>query len=194
MKHVPNTLSVVRIVLTPVVLVLLLSQTYRWQVLAVILFAVAAVSDWLDGKLARTYKARSRLGKFLDPLADKILVLTTFLALPVLVPTVVPWWAVALIALRDVVVTGLRTWTENRGQSFPTLQVARMKTLTQLLFLGFMLMLIVAAKAPGESGEAARSFLYGPIPYAVLMVVVAFTVYTGVVYVSRFPRINRPAA
>lgn len=194
MKHLPNTLSVVRIALTPIVLVLLLTRSYQWQVLALILFALAALSDWLDGKLARTYQARSRLGQFLDPLADKVLVLSTFAVLPFLVPTVVPWWTVVLIALRDVVVTGLRTWSESHGDSLPTLQVARAKTLGQLIFLGFVLTLIVGARAPGPAGEAAERFLHGPVPYTALLIVVAFTVYTGVLYVVRFPRINRPAA
>lgn len=194
MKHIPNTLSVVRIVLTPVVLVLLLTRTYQWQVLALILFTLAALSDWLDGKLARTYHVSSRLGKYLDPLADKVLVLSTFAVLPVLVPEVIPWWAVALVALRDVVVTGLRTWTASNGESFPTYRVARAKTLGQLLFLGFMLVLVVGARAPGYPGAAAREFLYGPVPYTALLLVVAFTVYTGALYVAHFPRINRPAA
>ncbi|HET6567433.1 MAG TPA: CDP-diacylglycerol--glycerol-3-phosphate 3-phosphatidyltransferase [Rhodothermales bacterium] len=185
MRYLPNVLTITRIVITPLMLVLLMSNTLVGQVWAFVLFVIAAVSDYLDGKLARSYKARSRLGQFLDPLADKVLVLGTFAALAYLIPAVIPWWAVALIALRDLTVTVLRTWAESRGRSIRTLKIAKSKTVVQLVYLIIVLLLLAGAKAPGSVGRLAARLLHSPIPFVVLLGVVAFTVITGILYLLR---------
>lgn len=185
MKFVPNAITITRILVTPVLLVLLLSDTLLGQVWALGLFIFAAISDYLDGKLARSLQVGSRLGQFLDPFADKILVLGTFVALIVLIPEVVPWWGVVLIALRDVGVTGLRTWAESHGRSLRTLPSARYKTAVQLVFLIAVLVLLVAEKIPGELGQQAVWLLRSDIPFVIFLFVVAFTVVTGILYALR---------
>jgi CDP-diacylglycerol--glycerol-3-phosphate 3-phosphatidyltransferase len=185
MRHVPNVLTITRILLTPVLLVLLLSNTMVGQAWAFVLFVIAAVSDYLDGRIARSYKVRSRLGQFLDPFADKVLVLGTFAALVYLIPDVIPWWAVVLIALRDLTVTFLRTRAEAKGRSIPTLNIARAKTLVQLIFLIAILLLLALAKAPGSLGRAAAVLLGSPVPFILLLGVVAFTLVTGGAYLLR---------
>ncbi len=182
MKNVPNALTISRIVLTPILLVLLFSGTLLGQVGALVLFILAALSDYLDGKLARSYGVRSRLGQFLDPFADKVLVLGTFIALSVMLPALVPWWAVALIALRDVAVTGLRMWVEAQGRTLRTIPMAKAKTSLQLVFLIGMLVLLAAQRLPGRLAELADGVLASAIPFVVLMVVVVVTVFTGVWY------------
>lgn len=187
MKHVPNTLTIIRIVVTPVLLVLLLSGTFVGQLSALILFVLAAISDYLDGKLARVYKVGSRLGQFLDPFADKVLVLGTFAVLAYLLPTQVPWWGVALIALRDAGVTWLRSWAEARNRSLRTLGVAKAKTAVQLTFLITLLVFLAAEKMPGPAvvREVAAWVLNSPIVFVAMMLVVLFTLYTGVVYLFK---------
>ena len=185
MRYVPNVLTISRIVLTPVLLVLLMSDTLIGQIWALGLFIVAAASDYLDGKLARVFKVHSRLGQFLDPFADKVLVLGMFVALAFLIPHAVPWWAVVLIALRDVMVTGLRTWTESRGRTLRTLPIAKTKTTVQLVYLIAALVLLVAAKLPGSLGRSASWILQSSIPFYVLLGVVLFTLGTGALYFVR---------
>lgn len=185
MKNVPNALTIARIIVTPVMLVLLLSDALLALVGAFGLFVLAAISDYLDGKIARSYKARSRLGQFLDPFADKVLVLGTFVALIFVVPDIVTWWAVALIAVRDLTVTLLRMWLEARGHSLRTLPIAKAKTAVQITFLIFMILLLIGSKLSGATGAFARQVLDGPIPFIALMGVVAFTVITGGVYLMR---------
>ncbi len=182
MRHVPNVLTITRILLTPVLLVLLMADTLIGQAWAFVLFVIAAISDYLDGKIARSYKVRSRLGQFLDPFADKVLVLGTFAALAYLVPSVIPWWTVVLIALRDLMVTYLRTRAEARGKSIRTLGIARAKTLVQLIFLIAILLLLVLAKMPGELGRLASLLLESPVPFMLLLGVVVFTLITGAAY------------
>ena len=182
MKHVPNTLTILRIVVTPVLIFLLFSKFTLGPFWALVLFVLASISDYLDGKLARIFGLHSRLGRFLDPFADKVLVLGTFTALSVLLPGAVPWWAVALIALRDISVTGLRIWTEAKGKSLKTIPMAKTKTTFQLIYLIGMLLLLAVSKIPGEIGDIAHHFAIGIIPFVLLMFVVLLTVSTGVYY------------
>jgi len=184
MKHVPNTLTIGRIVLTPVFVYLMLKGTFVSQLIAVIIFCVAAISDLMDGKIARKHGITSRLGKFLDPLADKILVLSALCILPILLPGVIPWWAVLLIAARDIIITAKRMWAESKDLSIPTLPMAKTKTAVQLTFVISVLVFIVATKTPvlPELGRLADWLLYSPFTFIFLLVVVGLTLYTGFLY------------
>lgn len=181
MKHVPNTLTVLRIALAPVVVALLFGESALAAVLALALFVLAALTDWLDGKLAREFRVRSRLGQFLDPLADKVLVLGTFVALAIKMPAQVPLWAVAVIALRDVGVTLLRTRREAKGKSLRTSHFAKAKTAVQLSFLIGVLALRAVAALPG--GEGASGLLGSGLIFFLFLGVVLLTVLTGLAYV-----------
>ncbi len=185
MKYVPNALTIGRIVVTPILLALLFWDTLAGQGGALVLFILAAISDYFDGKLARSLGARSRLGQFLDPMADKVLVLGTFTALAFLIPQVVPWWAVALIALRDVVVTALRMWAESKGRTLRTIPMAKTKTTLQLVFLISILVMLTAQHLPGILAEIAVWVLQSVIPFILLMAVVALTLYTGLWYLFK---------
>jgi CDP-diacylglycerol--glycerol-3-phosphate 3-phosphatidyltransferase len=182
-RHIPNALTVARILLTPLVLMLCTIPTLAAQGSALALFVFASASDYYDGVLARRMKARSRLGQFLDPLADKILVLGLFGMLAVQEPQIVPWWAVGLIALRDGLVTGLRSWTEAQGRTLRTFRAAKAKTLSQLAFLFGMLVLRAVEHLPPPVAGGARWLLRdsGLVDLA-LMAVVAVTLATGALY------------
>lgn len=199
MKHLPNVLTIGRIVVTPVFLVLLLGGTFVGQLVAAVLFILAAISDWLDGKVARHYGVGSRLGQFLDPLADKVLVLGAFFAFLFLPEDADGnrlaanwwWWAVGLIALRDVAVTALRAWAERRGQSIQTRYAAKVKTAAQLTFLIATLVFLVVSKLArfggwvGDLGALAAWILYGPVTAVLLLVTVVLTLWTGAQYFTR---------
>jgi len=181
LRSIPNALTVARILLTPLLLVLLVTPTFWARLGALTLFMIASISDYLDGVIARRMEAHSQVGKFLDPIADKILVLGTFITLSALYPQLVPWWAVLIIALRDVLVTALRSWAASRGESLRTLPVAKWKTAAQLLFL--FLMLVALTLTHGGTPDGAQWVLDSPIPFILLMAVVGFTLYTGALYV-----------
>lgn len=199
MQHVPNALSLARILLTPVFFVALLSGTFAGQAVALAVFVVGAISDWLDGQLARRYDVKSRLGQFLDPLADKVLVLGAFVALMFLPPDAsgqtlqATWWwlPIGLIALRDGAVTALRSRAERRGRSLRTAHAAKIKTAVQLTFLIALLVFIVAGHlAPlggvaGAVGRVALAVLHGPVPDVLLVVTAGLTVWTGALYFRR---------
>lgn len=189
MKHLPNSLTIARILLTPVFLVLILVDTFVAQLLALGVFVVAAVSDWLDGMVARRYDADTQLGRYLDPFADKVLVLSAFVVLPFLLPSVIPWWAVIVIAVRDVMITGLRIVASVRDRPLRTLPLAKTKTATQLTFLIVVLGLLVVSKFPNahEINRFASEVLQGNFVFLFLVVVVILTAVTGIMYFIRRP-------
>ncbi|MEF8817401.1 MAG: CDP-diacylglycerol--glycerol-3-phosphate 3-phosphatidyltransferase [Salinibacter sp.] len=184
LRYIPNLLTVGRILVTPLLLLLLSIPSRAGQMSAVVLFVLASLTDYYDGVLARRFGVRSRLGQYLDPLADKVLILGTFIALAMEAPDLVPWWAVVAIALRDLVVTGLRSWAEAYGQTLHTYRVAKGKTMLQTAFLFGVLMLRAATHFSPPLRDGARWVLYDSgVPGLALTVVVGFTVATGALYV-----------
>jgi len=182
MKHVPNVLSVARIAVTPLLLFLLFSGTFVGYVWALFLFVIGAISDYFDGEIARKYGVGTSFGKYLDPLADKILVLGTFVSLIFILPDLVPVWAIGLIAVRDVAVTALRSWLRRKGGELRTSRAAKIKTTVQLTYLILTLTLLAASKLPGTLGELVGSVLESDIMYWMLVGVTLVTVITGVMY------------
>jgi len=199
MKHVPNALTIGRIIVTPIFFVLLLAGGFTSQLIALALFVIAAISDYWDGKIARKYGVGSRFGQFLDPLADKVLVLGAFVAFLFLPPDSLgrvlkePWWwiAVAVIALRDLAVTLLRVWAERAGFSIQTRYAAKVKTAVQLTFLIAVQVFLVASKLtrfegwPAEVGRFAGAALYSPATSILLIITALLTVWTGALYFIR---------
>ncbi|NNF04621.1 MAG: CDP-alcohol phosphatidyltransferase family protein [Rhodothermales bacterium] len=187
MKHVPNALSAIRIVVTPILIWLLSVGGFAAYAWALTLFVLASISDWLDGRLARRFRAKTRIGQFLDPFADKVLVLGTFITLSVLMPERIAWMAVALLALRDLAVTGLRSWMESKGRSLTTRGSAKLKTAAQLTFLITLLTALAVSEGgatfigPGLA-DFARAALDSAALIWVLWIVVGVTLITGFQY------------
>ena len=193
MKHVPNALTIGRIVVTPICLWLLLTGGFWGHLVGAALFILAAITDYWDGKLARKYGVGSRMGQFLDPLADKVLVLGAFIVLPFVEPlgAWMPWWAIGLIAARDLAVTALRSYYEKRDRPLKTLTAAKWKTAWQLTFLITVQVFLVFTYARALDGAAGAfgRFIYdvldGPFTLVFLLLTTAATLYTGALYFVR---------
>jgi CDP-diacylglycerol--glycerol-3-phosphate 3-phosphatidyltransferase len=128
--NLPNTITIARIVMVPFFLVLAYGDSSAAAVGAFTVFLVASLSDSLDGYLARKHGKISRMGQFLDPLADKLLVGA---ALVVLVDTRgFPLWAALLIGLREIAVQILRTSIVSGGGTLPASNIAKAKTVVQI--------------------------------------------------------------
>ncbi len=136
--NLPNLLTLARIAAVPLVLVLLLSDSRESGVWAAAIFGLAAVTDFIDGWLARKWGVVTVLGKFLDPLADKLIVMV---ALIMLIPLDrVPAWAVFLILGREMVVTGLRSIASSEGIVIDASELGKYKTIYQMVAIpGLML-------------------------------------------------------
>lgn len=143
LSKIPNILTVLRIFLTPVFAFFFLQKTPNSDICAAIFFFLAASTDWYDGYLARRINQTTRLGQFLDPIADKILVLTA-LALFAF-KGYVYWWMINIIILRDLLVTSLRLYALQHGKSIITSSFAKWKTFIQM---GFVFALIIYLNIP----------------------------------------------
>ncbi len=144
--NLPNILTLLRIAVIPVVVALFFfdSPTIRWTACA--LFTLAGITDFFDGYLARREKLVSRLGRFLDPIADKLLVASVLLMI-VAFDRVGPWsyLPALVILLREIMVSGLREFLAELRVSVPVTKLAKAKTTVQMVALGF---LIVGSAAP----------------------------------------------
>lgn len=136
--NLPNTLSIVRIAAVPVVIVLLISPGRRLSVIAALFFVLVCITDWLDGYFARSRGDVTSFGKFLDPLADKLLINTSFI---MLIPLGrVPAWVVALIVAREIAVTGLRAVATHTGVVIAAGSLGKYKTVIQIVCLVALLL------------------------------------------------------
>lgn len=131
--NVPNTITLSRLVLTAVFIIFMAWESTWSHVTALILFIVAAASDFVDGWLARKMNLVTPLGKLLDPLADKILVCAAFVL--VTAEGICPVWITALIIGREFLVTGLRQIAIEAGQVLAADNLGKWKTTFQLTYL-----------------------------------------------------------
>ena len=128
--NVPNLLTVIRILLVPVIVVALLEETPNADMLAAIVFAVAAFTDGLDGYIARSRGSVTTFGKLMDPLADKLLIIASLVSL-VSLGRVAAWVAMVIIA-REFAVTALRMLAVEQGVVIPASWLGKLKTITQV--------------------------------------------------------------
>lgn len=139
---VPNVISLVRLVLVPVFAVLIAVGNDGW---ALVVLAVSGASDWLDGVLARRLGQVSKLGQMLDPATDRLFILVTLLGLAW--RDLVPWWLVAVLVARDVVLLGLFAVVARHGYGPLPVHLAG-KAGTFALLYAFPLLLLAEWRAP----------------------------------------------
>ncbi len=179
----PNSLTILRICLTPLFVVLLVSDSSLQRQFSVVVYVVAALTDWYDGWVARKYGSQSRWGKFLDPLADKILAsaaLFTFSALGL-----IDAWMVWVIVGRDVVITALRSYGEWTDHPIVTSKTAQAKTFGEFIVIWYILLLHVAGSVPVIRFEFSGTLdaLMDPrVLFGMMLVVTISSVATGIMY------------
>jgi CDP-diacylglycerol---glycerol-3-phosphate 3-phosphatidyltransferase len=182
----PNQLTVLRIILSPVFLYFFLSDVVWMKQASVAIYIVAALSDWYDGWLARKFNYITSWGKFWDPLADKILTSTAFIGFAIV--DLIPWWMVIIIIGRDVIITLLRVFADMKNYNFVTSYYAKWKTLLQMIFLYYLLILYVAQFTPEINsiyGEIISAMLDEQLIYFVALLITIITFHSGLLYVIR---------
>ncbi|MDP3896336.1 MAG: CDP-diacylglycerol--glycerol-3-phosphate 3-phosphatidyltransferase [Mesorhizobium sp.] len=179
--NIPNLLTYGRILAVPLIVLCFFlegrlesSDFARWSALG--LFAAASITDYLDGYLARIWKQTSNIGRMLDPIADKLLVVTCLMLLAAdPVETIHGWslWAAIIILCREVLIAGLREYLADLKVSLPVTRLAKWKTTIQMVAIGFLL--------AGPAGDKVLPYTT-EIGIVLLWVSAIVTLYTGYDY------------
>lgn len=151
--NLANQLTMLRVVLAAAVFGALMADGPTWHALALVMFVAATITDWLDGWLARRMNLISSFGKIADPIADKILVLGTLLALLPHKELAIPVWAVFLMLMRELLIGGMRMLAAAQGKSIAAERSGKIKTVVQTIAVMVVLGVVVLR----DSGRAPRS-------------------------------------
>ena len=179
----PNQLTTLRIILTPVFFVLFVSGDPLLIQISLIVYIVAAITDWYDGWLARKFDYITEWGKFMDPLADKILTSAAFFAFVAI--DVLALWMVLIVVLRDLIVTGMRLFADWKKKSFTTSSLAKVKTLSQMVFIFYLLIIFSLKENTWLSDNFNEIFILLTDPiliYFLMLIITLFTLITGIMY------------
>ncbi|MED4202549.1 CDP-diacylglycerol--glycerol-3-phosphate 3-phosphatidyltransferase [Neobacillus mesonae] len=184
--NIPNRITVSRILLIPIFLIIMLGP-FDWgeihllgadipvtHFIGALIFIIASTTDWVDGHYARKYNLVTNMGKFLDPLADKLLVSSALIVLVELQDLYAPSWIVILIISREFAVTGLRLLLAGEGEVVAANMLGKIKTWTQIIAISVILL---------------HNIIFAMIPFRFdilsLWVALFFTVWSGWDYFAK---------
>ncbi len=182
----PNQLTVLRILLTPVFYLLFRTGDPLLVQISMVVYIIAGFTDWYDGWLARKFNYITEWGKFLDPLADKILNSAAFFAFVYL--DMLELWMVIIIVIRDFAITGLRGVADYQHVSFVTLKSAKMKTFLQMAFINYLI--FIYAFSITEEIYVGNEHVFDVLMnetfiYYSMLFVTLVTLYTGIEYIYK---------
>ncbi len=171
--NLPNIITMGRIGFIPVLFFLLMDPGLTWSLVIAFCFVAAALTDLLDGYLARKYEIVTKMGQFLDPIADKLIVNT---AMILMIPIGrIPAWAVAITIIRDIAVDGMRSIASGEGLVIDASSLGKKKTLCQTVAVTA---LIIHYPFLGIDAHA--------VGMVILYIALFFTVYSGLDYFIKF--------
>lgn len=184
--NLPNKLTVMRIGLAFVFIILLFTDGFAAKVAALAVFLAASLTDLLDGYLAKKHNQVTDFGRLMDPVADKILILSAFLAFVEM--GLVPAWMVVIILFREAAVTGLRILALSKGRVVSADAGGKHKTVSQVVVIvAILVLIIVRAAGPKASAfwSAGAESAYRHTIYALMLITVALTLISGISYLIK---------
>ena len=170
--NLPNKLTLLRICLIPVFVIVMLSQVSNFFLISCIIFIIASITDFLDGKIARKYNLVTDFGKFMDPLADKLLVLSALICM--IEYDLVAGWMVIIIVARELTVSILRAIAADNGKVIAASGGGKIKTTSQMIAI--ILLLI------GANYSNSQIVFVGTIA---MYIATIFTLYSGIDYLYK---------
>lgn len=184
--NLPNTLTMLRIVLAFAFVFLLFMEGLFYKSLALLTFLLASLTDLLDGFLAKRNNQITDFGKLMDPIADKILVLSAFIAFVEL--GIIPAWMVVVIISREVAITAMRGLAYAKGKVIPADGVGKHKTVSQVLAIFVILLYLLFREGTEKvfgfwTADMASSFR--GLIYYLMLVTIAFTIISGLSYIIK---------
>jgi CDP-diacylglycerol--glycerol-3-phosphate 3-phosphatidyltransferase len=207
--NLPNALTVGRIAATPLIAALPFASSWSLRLVAFILFTVAAITDYVDGHVARSRKQETDFGRMLDPAADKLLLVGTLVPMYLLAPAfpfitpirdvVLPLWVVLVVLGREVFMTIFRQAAKRRGVVIAAIGPAKWKTATQLVWQGsayFWFWIATLAATKGWNNDLWHAFAQfnGTVGTLMMIAAVVLTIYSLVLYLRSFGNVFATSA
>lgn len=192
-----NRLTITRIILAFVFMWMLFSKGLIFKSMALVIFIIASYTDYLDGLLAKRRNEVTNFGKLMDPIADKILTLSAFLAFVEM--KLVPAWIVVIIIFRELTITGLRLASFAKGKVIGAAKGGKHKTVSQMISI-FTILVFIVFKEIGVSvfrfWNVSFEYWYKQVIFILMLITVTLTVISGVSYLIRHKEylINSPAS
>jgi CDP-diacylglycerol--glycerol-3-phosphate 3-phosphatidyltransferase len=201
--NLANKLTVARIFMVSLFILFMELGGFYNSLLALFIFFAASITDMFDGQIARRNKAVTSLGIFLDPIADKLLVSAAFIYF-VNIPTLgIAAWMVIIIIGREFLITGLRSIAASRNVMIPADKSGKFKTVLQMIAIIVIMVILIVREALFEfaglipdvlrlcdfRSYTALSLIMKKMPFWITLVVVVFTVYSGVNYILRYRKL-----
>ncbi len=187
--NLPNKLTLARCVMTIVFVLLMTLGNVITSLIAYLVFIAAAITDYYDGKIARERNLVTNFGKLLDPVADKLLLISAFIMLMEIPELFVPGWAVIIILAREFLVTGARSVAAASGEVIAANQWGKTKTVLQMIYVFTFLFLAIVIQALNQTALLANidPELVATIVQSIritslvgIILVAIFTVYSGI--------------
>jgi len=188
-----NTLTIARIVFIPFFLVFLFSKMHYGGAVALVIFVVASLTDWYDGRLARERNEVTEFGKFLDPIADKLLVFSAFISFIQL--ELVPTWMIIVMIGREFLITSLRMVAmSNNNKVLPAEKSGKHKTAWHITTIIVILVIIASQnifdwktllESKGSDGIFLATFIINKIPYIMTVICVAYSIYSAYDFIEK---------
>jgi len=184
--NLPNALTLARIGLTALLVAALTLDVPGRFTAALVLFLVAALTDYLDGVIARRQNLISNFGKLMDPLADKILTASAFICFIPL--KLVAAWVVIVIISREFLITGLRLLASSKNVILPAEKLGKHKTAWQMITISYYFLLLSASEW-AAAGNLAWTPPWQEIGWGLTAITVLLTVYSGLAYLAKNRRL-----
>lgn len=184
--NLANKLTLSRFFLTVIFMVFLFSKGLQFKILAFVMFTIACWTDFLDGYIAKKRNQISDFGKFMDPVADKVLIISAFLAFVEM--RLIPAWIVVIIIFREFSITGLRFIALSKGNVISAERLGKHKTVSQMASIYMVLILIIFRESQaGIFGFWDRNteLIYLRIIYYAMLVTAFLTMASGISFILK---------
>jgi len=187
--NLPNKLTLLRIALTFVFMFFLFTYWPYGKITALFVFALASFTDYLDGRIAKSRGLVSDFGKFMDPIADKILILAAFLCFVEM--KLIPAWTVVIIIFREFVILGLRILGIIKGHIIAASRAGKHKTISQIVTVFAVLIYLVLKQYAQGAGFWTEQLdaLTKNLIFALMLITVILTLISGASYISKNRRL-----
>ncbi len=197
--NLANKLTLLRVILVPVFIVFMSLNSFAANIIALLVFIAASITDYFDGKIARKHGMVTTFGIFLDPLADKLLVASAFVSFVAVYTLNVPAWMVICIIAREFIITGLRSIAASKNVIIAASMWGKIKTTSQMIAIITILVILTVNSAiikfysvtpydliDGTKLQKMLGIILLNTPFWLMLITTILTVYSGLSYILKY--------